>query len=593
MAAARDWLRARWQLRDVEPGLARQIRVLSVVTTGIGLVGFPFVAQYWLMGVPVMSVAVSLAMLGAAINLVTLHRSHDVRRAGVGVVVLLSALLLLSNSVSGGFYDPNFGWLYTLPIAAALLVDARAGWVATGAVLLLTLGFWLAPSLGLEVPDLIPADKHAAQSLANRMSAIFAIGVMLAAIDSQRRFNAGLLEHAHEQTREQMQRRVELQAQLAQADRMASMGRLSAGLAHEINNPLSYVMGNLELVGLNLAELEQLEGASAQRAELHELVSDALDGTQRIAELVKSLRDFATVREDEPEIIELDAALDWALKILAGQIRQRARLVQRRTPGIHVRGDHGRLAQVFVNMIKNACQAIPPGAAADNRIEIGSSCEGGEALITISDTGSGMDADTQARLFEPFYTTKAQGEGMGLGMAICHGIVTALAGSLSVVSEPGQGSTFTIRLPLQSAADAPAQDPADQALPPLRLVLIDDEPLILRALEGLLVGHEIRTYCDPRLALDSLERDSAEQVDAVLCDVMMPELNGMQVHERLAKRRPELLERVLFMTGGVLIPEVQRFLDEIQRPALEKPIEGVHLRRALAELVRETKPEPS
>ena len=586
IAAARDWVIARWRLDELEPALARRIRVLTVVTLGVALLGFPFVGQYLMLGVPLMSVAVGMTMLAATINLVVLHRSHNARRGGIVVACLLLALLTLSNWVSGGFYDPNFGWLYTLPIAAALLVDARAGWFFTALVLLLALGFWLAPSLGVEVPNLIPPEQHAAQSLANRLSAIVAIGIMLAAIDSAQRFGERLLNEAHAQTQAEMQRRVAMQVQLAESDRMASMGRLSAGLAHEINNPLSFIMGNLELVELSLGDLEREADLPANETldETRELIGDALTGAQRIAELVKALRDFAVARDDEAVVIEIDAALDWALKLLASDLRQRAQLVEERTLGLRVLGQQGRLAQVFVNIIKNACQAIPPGQARTNTIMVRTRAEAGQAVIEIADTGVGMDEDTQARLFEPFYSTKSQGEGMGLGMSICHGIVRSLDGQLEVDSTLGEGSTFTLTLPLASEVERDEADAVEVPLPRLRIVAIDDEPLILRTLEGLLGAHELRTHCDPRVALSELEE---ADVDVVLCDVMMPELDGVQVHAALSKRCPELARRMVFVTGGVLDPEVQARMAATGVPVLEKPVEGARLRRTLAEVLEQ------
>jgi signal transduction histidine kinase len=580
MQAVVGWAKRKWQLDGVPPEPTRRIRVMTLVSLGILAVGLPFIGQYWMLGVRWMSVAVAVTVLAGLANLLWLYRTLDYKTAGTIGAFLLFVLLLLSNWASGGFYDPNFGWLYTLPIFAALLVNARAGWVFTALVLLVTVLFWYAPTWGIQIPNRIPEEMQAVQSLANRVSAILAIGILLGALDSQQYFSQRLLREAHRDTQLETQQRLQMQRQLAHSDRMASMGRLSAGLAHEINNPLTYVMGNLSIAQSIIEQTGHI--SKEQGADLLELIEDTAHGTRRICDLVKDLRDF-TREPDDAEPIDVNEALDMALKMLAGDIRHRALLVEERTRGLFVVGSQGRLIQVFVNIVKNACQAIPAGKAQENRITVRTRRHEEQAVIEVSDTGNGMDAETRKKLFDPFYSTKAPGEGMGLGMAICHGIVSALGGRMTVDSAVGEGSTFSVWLPLTSP-ERVSEEPsvidagAERAPKALRILIVDDEPAILRSLQKLLAEHEVTTESNPRHAL---VRVASVPFDVILCDVMMPDLTGMQFYDELARHQPGWENRVLFMTGGVLIPEVRRFIGRDEVMSIEKPIKAATLRAAI------------
>ena len=180
----------------------RRLRVLSVVTLAMVVMAPFFVYQYISLGIPSVSLAVSVTVVVGLLNLGWAWRRGGSRLGGWIATSILLALLVFSNLQSGGFYDPNFGWLYVFPMLAALLIDARAGWIFTAIVLLLSLTFWLAPEYGIVIPDRIPADRHAAQSLANRVSAVLAVGVILAAIASQQRFARQMLESSNQDLQE-------------------------------------------------------------------------------------------------------------------------------------------------------------------------------------------------------------------------------------------------------------------------------------------------------------------------------------------------------------------------------------------------------
>jgi signal transduction histidine kinase len=233
---------------------------------------------------------------------------------------------------------------------------------------------------------------------------------------------------------------------LAAADRMAALGTLASGIAHEINNPLTYVMANLQ----TLSERLPVSSDPAVR-DLSEAVSEAMDGAERIRKLVKQVQMVSPGQHQEHvTTVALREVLETALALTENQIRHRAHLVRDMDGAeLYVRGDHERLEQLFVNLLLNAVQAIPEGHASENevRISLRELPGQGAAVASIEDTGAGIPLEVQERIFQPFFTTKPIGQGKGLGLSICRGIVTALGGQISFQSEPAIGTTFRVVLP--------------------------------------------------------------------------------------------------------------------------------------------------
>jgi signal transduction histidine kinase len=232
---------------------------------------------------------------------------------------------------------------------------------------------------------------------------------------------------------------------LATADRMAALGTLASGIAHEINNPLTYVIANLQTLA------DRLPTSSDETIrDLSEMVADALEGAERIRRLVKEVQLVSPGQHNERLTnVALRDPLRSALALTENQIKHRARLVCALEPDVYVRGDHERIEQLFVNLLLNAAQAIPEGQAHDNeiRVDVRALPGQGAALVRIEDTGTGIPLAVQERIFQPFFTTKPVGQGTGLGLSICRGIVTALGGQISFQSEPANGTTFRVVLP--------------------------------------------------------------------------------------------------------------------------------------------------
>ncbi|BDG09569.1 ATP-binding protein [Anaeromyxobacter paludicola] len=388
--------------------------------------------------------------------------------------------------------------------------------------------------------------------------------------------------------------RQQMQARLALADRLVSLGTVAAGVAHEVNNPLSYVLGNLEYVESKLEEIRAIAGAAvagAVRPRLDECLADAQAalgdvraGADRVQRIVRDLKVFSRAEADECEPVDLRPLLDIAASMTANDIRHRARLEKRYQEIPLVRANDGRLTQLFINLLVNAAQAIPDGAAERNEIRISTWTERGDAMVEVRDTGCGIAPEHLPRIFDPFFTTKPAGLGTGLGLAICHGIVTALGGSLEVESAPGAGTRMRLRLP-PSRREAPgglAAGPGGAAeARRLRVLVIDDDPLCLKAVERMVAqAHEVRPCSRARAGLERLE--AGERFDAILCDLMMPDLGGVDFHEKLAARFPDQAARMVVLTGGAFSERGQAFLREGRVPFLEKPFSAAALLDAIS-----------
>jgi signal transduction histidine kinase len=291
-----------------------------------------------------------------------------------------------------------------------------------------------------------------------------------------RRYNAMLeetvrtrtaeLEQANARLTESLQQLQATQAQLIFADRLASMGRLAAGVGHEINNPLSYVISNLNFLH---GELARIEGAPthAEREEILEVLEAAREGAERVRVIVKDLKTLSRPEEASSDRSELCKVVRSAAKLAANELRYRARLVEDCDDVPLVQGNEARLGQVFLNLIVNAAHAIPPGKSHENEVRVVARKAGEDRVtVEVSDTGCGIPPENLRRIFEPFFTTKPVGLGMGLGLSVCHSIITGLGGELDVRSEVGKGTTFVVTLPVAAPARRAPEQPASEQAPP-------------------------------------------------------------------------------------------------------------------------------
>jgi PAS domain S-box-containing protein len=373
--------------------------------------------------------------------------------------------------------------------------------------------------------------------------------------------------------------RKQIEARLVLADRMASIGTGAAGAAHEINNPLTYIVTNLDMVSEEIRELAA-STRSPRLRELAELIAEARRGGERIKKIVRGLKTLSRVEEECRVHLDVRQVLDGAIDMASNEIRHRARLVKDYHEVALVDADEGRLVQVFINLLVNAAQAIPEGQVEKNEIRVTTGKNAvGRVLIEVRDTGPGMTREVLSRIFDPFYTTKPVGVGTGLGLSICHGIIHALGGEITVASEPGQGTMFRVLLPPAQLPEVKSEAPSVPSAPVLksgRILVVDDDAMVGNTIRRVLRGHDVTVLADGREARDLLAK--GERFDLILCDLMMPEMTGMELHAELARTTPEQVERMLFVTGGAFTPAAREFLDRVPNERLDKPFDHKNLR---------------
>ncbi|ADO70723.1 sensor histidine kinase [Stigmatella aurantiaca] len=256
------------------------------------------------------------------------------------------------------------------------------------------------------------------------------------------------LEQANTQLQDSLDQLKAAQSQLIFADRLASMGRLAAGVGHEINNPLSYVLSNLNYLHRELQpDREPL--SEEEKREMMDALTSAREGAERVRLIVKDLKTLSRPDDMNTEPVDLSEVVRGAVKLAERELRARARLVEDYGHLPRVKGNPTRLGQVFLNLLINAAHAITQGGKEANEIRILTRLSGpGRVQVEVSDTGCGIAQENLPRIFEPFFTTKPAGEGTGMGLSVCHSIITALGGEFHVESELGRGSTFFILLPV-------------------------------------------------------------------------------------------------------------------------------------------------
>jgi signal transduction histidine kinase len=385
----------------------------------------------------------------------------------------------------------------------------------------------------------------------------------------------------------------ELQARLAQTDRLTSLGTLAAGVAHEINNPLAYVLLNL---GYVIDELPKLLGKSADEARAGEVrlaLDHARNGAERIRDIVRGLKTFSRPENETRVPLDITQVLDATLAMVANEIRHRARLFKDYSEVSHVVANEARLGQVLLNLLLNAVQALPEGRTG-NEIHVAVKPSGiDRVLVEIRDNGVGIPRQVRGRIFEPFFTTKPVGIGTGLGLSICHGIVTSLGGTLSFDSEEGKGTVFRLDLPGLIRGSETTARPLTGSVPPPpmsrpssgRILVVDDEPIVCFSLERLLSKEgSVLAVTTAKEALATIV--SGERFDVILCDLMLPEMDGPALYDEVKKVDPSQAARMVFVTGGVFTARARDFLASVKNPRLGKPFDI----EALFSLVRARMP---
>jgi PAS domain S-box-containing protein len=368
--------------------------------------------------------------------------------------------------------------------------------------------------------------------------------------------------------------RTRLRAQLAHTDRLAALGTMAAGVAHEINNPLSFISLATDMLGLHV------------RPEEAALVAEVRAGVDRIAAIMRDLRFFGRDDDDSAGPIDLAAALDAAEHLVLHEIRPRGTLVKECGELPAVFGVARHIEQVFVNLLLNAVHALDDRV--DGRIVVRSRVTPDRVVVLIEDNGCGIPKATLDVIFEPFFTTRAVGGGTGLGLSICRDIVVRAGGDLVARSTVGEGTTMELTLVratsagVEAAALAPPRLPAEARVGATsrRVLVVDDEPLIVQSLTKMLRSRA--TVVGETVAARALELILADPgFDAVVCDVMMPGMTGIDLHEHVAREKPDCAGRFVFITGGVYTSRARDYLARVPNERLDKPFDVAELIAAI------------
>jgi PAS domain S-box-containing protein len=364
---------------------------------------------------------------------------------------------------------------------------------------------------------------------------------------------------------------------LYQNEKMAMLGSLLAGVAHELNNPLSVVIGQVAL-------LEHSVRAPALLGRIQRIQK----ATERCARIVRTFLAMARHRERQSAAVKINTLVETVVELLAFQLRAAdIRVELDLGPDISdIMGDADQLHQLLTNLIVNASQALAQSTHHRAiRVVTRTDLQRKRLQLEVCDNGPGIPLDVRKRIFDPFFTTKPAGEGTGIGLSLCLSIVRAHGGNISVSDTPGGGATFVVELPLQLGATRAAEPAVIQDVPRAsRVLIVEDETEIAEMLSEILrtYGHRTHIAADGRIGLDCA---LAEEFDAVLSDIRLPHMDGLDLYRALQRQRPGLIPRLAFITGDTLSPDIQSFLTETGAVCLEKPFLPADVHRLVSRLV--------
>lgn len=386
------------------------------------------------------------------------------------------------------------------------------------------------------------------------------------------------------------------QKQLELSDRLVSLGTMAAGISHEINNPLAIIVANADFLakslesianeseqGTNLALLRQIDA-------IREAQRESKNAAERIKQVIADLNAFARPARRKLGRADVARAVAWALRVTAADLASRVTIDTHIDSVPDVLIDESRLGQIFVRLIENNRHAFKDRDATNNKMSIRvRSVSSARVSIEISDNGVGISKEVLARIFEPFYSTRTVRENRGLGLSVCHGLVAAAGGEMIAESDVGIGSVFRLLVPA-----APKQSDRDISanLSPVaeivgRVLVIDDDPFLLKAVGRVLAQHDVVCVSSGLAALEVLR--SGKQFDVILSDLTMPEMNGIELYEEMLRSYPDLVPRMVFLTGGAVDDASRDFLASVASDRMDKPFGVNELKRIVADRISKSR----
>jgi PAS domain S-box-containing protein len=379
--------------------------------------------------------------------------------------------------------------------------------------------------------------------------------------------------------------RKRMETQLMLSDRLASLGTMAAGVGHEINNPLTWVMGNITLA------VEGLQGVGAQAqhgplADVADALEEAALGASRVSAIVHDLQLFSRVDDKPGATADPNQVVQSTTRMLRNELKHRTELELDLLPVPKVIGDAPRIGQILTNLLVNALHALPERPVRQNLIRVATRQQGGRVVISVGDNGVGVPPALRSRIFDPFFTTKDVGTGTGLGLSICHSLVTRLGGRIELESEVDRGTTFHVFLVPASGSEGVVKldSGLDETGGRKRILCIDDEPSVGRLIARFLRSvHDVVVETDGEQAIERIV--NGERYDAIICDIMMPSMNGIDFYDRLKRLDPSLAERCGFITGGVFTERARSFAEALPSSRLvRKPFQPKSIRTLVENL---------
>ncbi len=382
------------------------------------------------------------------------------------------------------------------------------------------------------------------------------------------------LARKSEALKNEIDQRERAEETLRQTGKLASAGQILAGVAHELNNLLTMILGGADL-------LRTMVGSGPLREEAEEIAKAG----ERAARIVKNLLALTRRRPPERQYVSLNQIVREAIELLTYALRaENVEVTLDLAQDLPiVWADPHQLHQVVINIVSNAQQAMrqtsPPRrltlTTQFDRLE-------GRVVLRVADSGPGIPPEIQARIFEPFFTTKPPGEGTGLGLSLCQSIIQGFGGTIRVESPPGEGAIFSVEIPVNVEASDQQKVPANEQVPRQQksILVVDDEPGILKTLKAILStdGHRVETATNGVVALEKLRERT---YDVILSDVRMPQLDGPGLYREIAHLYPGLEQRITFLTGDLLSPQTRAFLEETEAPYLSKPMVVEEVRKVV------------
>jgi len=373
----------------------------------------------------------------------------------------------------------------------------------------------------------------------------------------------------YEAVRSAHERLAQSQEQLVHSEKLAALGQLVAGIAHELNNPLAAVLGRAYV-----AERQ------SESAVVKEHLAKMRQSAERAAEIVRNLLQFSRKTSASLEAVDINALVHSVLDLTASAgVTRHVRVVRQLAPGIPTTwADGARLQQVLLNLVTNAYQAM---GATGGVLTITTAADSGVIRLAVADSGPGVPVEIRTRIFDPFFTTKPVGQGTGLGLSVVHGIVAAHEGRIWLDESVMGGARFVVELPLRAAPDTSPVVVSASVPEGCAILVVDDEPEVAEVLRALfeLLGAKVAIALSAR---EARERLAAESFDMVTLDLVMPDVSGADLWRELARDRPEVAARVAFITGNI-DPAMQEFVRSTGRPMLAKPYTLEALKALVAE----------